>query len=397
MLKLKTWLLVLMLSLSAFQSTWAAAVPVKTSLKVNQAAVSTPAALTYQLKAASGLSGKLMAAENAHVQYVGRWDSSLQGQMRTGRGAVYVKANFTGPSLAVKLRDKGNWWRYSIDGQEFKRFLPEQKAVNGLVTLAENLPGGSHSLLLARDTEGRTGVSSFQGWQLAPGGKFLAAAKDSGRRIEFVGDSILAGAFAYGPGPYVERENGYMAYGPQLARMLQADWSVVAKSGEGVYHNYWEEEEAKKSQPVIHAREDYLRTFFSEPKPLWQFKGFVPQLIIVSYGSNDFSNDFQPDKDKYITAYEQLLQTIRRKNPQARIICLEPVPYCTDRKAGEWAHLAVRKRQADGDGQLYYWTVNRFQPCLEDEYLADGEHPLIKGHTKLALYLKDRVARFMGW
>lgn len=432
---LKVWLIGLALFLCVFQGNWLSTAGAQAIDN------GTPAPAKYlaasQAKPASALGDRVspaissvlpvqVAAGDDRLQYFGRWDHSLPGQVRTGRGAVYVKANFTGSSLAVELEDKSSWWRYSIDGQAFKRFQPEQRAVRGAVLLAEKLPAGRHHLLLARETEGNVGLSTIKGWRLAPGGTLLAGDRVSGRRLEFVGDSIMAGAFAYGPGPYTEQENGYMAYGPQLARLLNADWSVVAKSGEGVVRNYLEgtaagqgtaaakQPTAEKKQtagsalskaaekiktgPVVHARENYLRTLFTEPKPLWKNQAFAPQLILVSYGSNDFSENYEVEKARYVQGYVRLLQTIRKKNPRARIVCLEPVPYTTNRQAGYWAHLAVQERQAEGDELVYYWTVNRPRPCLEaSDFAGDEEHPLIKGHTKLARYLKDKVARLLGW
>ena len=39
------------------------------------------------------------------------------------------------------------------------------------------------------------------------------------RSIEIIGDSVAAGAFIYPEGDYFQRESGYLAFGPRLARM----------------------------------------------------------------------------------------------------------------------------------------------------------------------------------
>jgi len=59
--------------------------------------------------------------------------------------------------------------------------------------------------------------------------------------MSFVDIYITAGAKNDSPptAPYDDIENNDMAYGPQLARMLDAEYSVLGKSGEGVIHNCW--------------------------------------------------------------------------------------------------------------------------------------------------------------
>ena len=51
-----------------------------------------------------------------------------------------------------------------------------------------------------------------------------------------MGDSITAGAInlmPYNGTNYYVSEDGNMSYDPLLSRLLDADWSVVAKSGGG--------------------------------------------------------------------------------------------------------------------------------------------------------------------
>ena len=90
-----------------------------------------------------------VAPNAVNIQYFGRWEKGADTS-RCGQGATYIKTNFTGTSIKVLLKDTGNWWRYSIDGKEFKRFKPHGSET----TLAENLQPGTHKLVLTRSTEG---------------------------------------------------------------------------------------------------------------------------------------------------------------------------------------------------------------------------------------------------
>ncbi len=131
-----------------------------------------------------------IAPNDANLQYFGRWDMRDAANYQCAQGAVYIKANFTGTSLKVNLRDPNDKWRVSIDGGPFRKFKPRGQGT----VLAENLQPGTHKLLLVRSTEGYMGVSQLKGFELDDGAQLLAPDARKGRTLEFVGDSITAGA-----------------------------------------------------------------------------------------------------------------------------------------------------------------------------------------------------------
>lgn len=327
-------------------------------------------------------------ATDRNIAYYGRWEHSGD-TARTGRGATYLKAGFTGTSLAVKLKDKGIIWRYSIDQSPVKAFKPQGRET----VLASSLPEGTHRLMLLRDTEGQEGISEFSGLVLADGAATAQPAPPKKRRIEIIGDSITAGLWNVGYGDLPDYENGYMAYGPQLARLLDADWSIIAKSGEGVAYNY-----ADTPDFPVHAKDDYVRTFFTKAEPAWNFKD-EPQAILVAYGTNDFvDKDKKPALYRFGRAYMELIQTIRAKNPSAHIICLEPVPAWVGAYVRYTIDGVVSRLREKGDMKVHFIPINDQGPLLEKkDFLYDGTHPNLQGDTKLALYLKDKVAAILEW
>jgi len=341
-------------------------------------------------ESSSPSTGLIVSADDAKIQYFGRWDHSTPGVVRTGRGATYIKANFTGTSIKVRLQDKENLWQYSIDGGDVKKFRPQ----GAETVLADALPAGNHSLLLVRRTEGYMGISSFGGFELAAGEQLNDPDPVADRRMEFVGDSITAGAINEGKGSYANMENGYMAFGPQLARMLNADWSIVAKSGEGLIHNYAEPWPGTQ----VHTKDQYLRTFYTDEQPAWDPATFAPQAIVIAGGTNDFSdNNHRPTRNEFEKGYTELINTVRAKNPDAVIICVEPVPSWVGADSRQWISEVV-KTLGVTDKKLYFVPINADKPLLaEQEFVGDSTHPTVKGHTKVAAYLKDKVAGIMGW
>ena len=128
-------------------------------------------------------------ANAPEIQYFGRWDDK-GGVHRCGYGATYIKANFTGTSLWADLIGKDIWWRVSIDGSAFRRLRPQGKHT----LLVKQLPPGNHKVLLVRSTEEEAGISEFRGFDLDDGAAIVAPDGLKTRRLEFVGDSITAGA-----------------------------------------------------------------------------------------------------------------------------------------------------------------------------------------------------------
>ena len=336
---------------------------------------------------------QFVPADSTAIQYFGRWDQSGAGRARTGRGAAYLRVDFTGTSLKLCLRDTQNWWRYSIDGREYTKFRPMTEET----VLAENLAPGRHQLFLIRCTEGRYGISTLDGLKLDDGAELLAAAQPSPRRIEIVGDSIAAGANNDGPAglSYRSKEDGSAAFAPELARQLGAEWSVVAKSGEGIVHNYGE------SWPGdgLHAEDTYARTFYTQAEPVWNPDRFPPQVILIALGTNDFTDaQRKPEEADFAAGYERLVRLIRKMNPEAVIIGVEPVPAVIGPKAGEWEQQTIQRLRAEGDQKLHYIPLNASGPLLQEaDYAGDGTHPTAAGAKKLADYLHGPVAEIMGW
>lgn len=320
-------------------------------------------------------------ATDSRIVYEGRWNQEDAKTMRTGKGASYLRVNFFGTCLAVKMDQDNSWWRVSIDGKEFKRFQPQ----GGKITLAKGLLPGKHEVVLIRDTEGDGSLSGVRGFKVF--GTLQKPAPSETRRIEFIGDSVMAGAFAEGPGQYTEKESGALSFGPQLAKLLNADYSVIATSGEGVVRNMGE----KASDNGRHAAQDYLDSISSSAINL------NPHLIVLNHGANDFEAAEPPDAETFIKGYMDLVKLLREKNPQAVIICLDPVPEESGSVAAPLIETAVSRMSDAGLEDVYYLPLNHKKSLLAAEDFADGEHPLASGHTKLAMELKDPISSIMRW
>ncbi len=234
------------------------------------------------------------------------------------------------------------------------------------------------------------------------------------RRIEIIGDSISAGYGDEGmSGNSSATQNGYMAFGPQLARLFGAEWSVVAHSGRGLYRNLGE------SAPFVqpHMPDEFKLIQFLDsdqlpspgmPDTFWSFGSWKPDLVVIELGTNDFAQPPPlPAEADFVAAYRTFLTFLRGVYPAAELFCLGTFVPETGYFVGDWQACnqyiceAARDQNTAGDSR-----VHCIDPCADSpagwlpdasDYIGDWTHPTVAGHTVIANHLYDVIAPIMGW
>lgn len=222
--------------------------------------------------------------------------------------------------------------------------------------------------------------------------------------IEFIGDSITCGygvddedrdhRFATGT------EDVTRAYAYKTAKALNADYSMVSFSGHGIVSGYTATGEKMGHQLVPEYYEKFgfsFGTYNGEYKPqdiVWDFTNRQPDLVVINLGTNDMSYVLdKPDRrEEYITGYLNFLKTVRKNNPNARILCVLGM-------MGEALCPAVeetveRYKKETGDTRISYMGFPDQLP--EDGYVADW-HPTEVTHTKAAKKLTGEIRKLMQW
>ena len=177
-------------------------------------------------------------ADDQNIEYIGRFDFSNPKSVRFDWSGVQISTRFEGTSCSMKLKDGNNDYNIFIDGRLHKIIRTTSDTI---YVLANGLPNKVHTLLITKRTEALFGLATFEGFILDGGKEIVKPEKDSKRKIEFVGDSYFTGFGIDGDPDCLfsrETENSYLSFGPQLARKLNADYSLVAISGSGVTKNY---------------------------------------------------------------------------------------------------------------------------------------------------------------
>lgn len=334
---------------------------------------------------------KLFDNKTPEISYFGRW---IDGY--TGFGASYIRVRFTGTKIGAVLKSPNIWWRAFIDNELERKFT-----ANGELLLAQNLEDREHEIFLTRSSEGQAGISYFGGFLVEDNAKLITSPKKP-HTLEFIGDSITAGAMndgVYDGTNYDDVGDNNASYGPVLARMLNAEYSVIAKSGQGVAINYAE----NPPFTMPHAADLYNWAFFydsfNEKNIIWNNTDFPIDATFVAYGTNDFTTPYQkPSEEDFKYNYEKIIKNIREKNGNIPIICIH-IPFAKNAPfAAKYISETVMRIKNQGDKNIYYIEINEKKPLLEPSDFVDGQvHPTKEGSKKVAEFLFPRVKKILGW
>ncbi len=329
----------------------------------------------------------VVAPSDTRIQYAGRVDFSEPDAPRFDWPGVSITVRFRGRGIGFRLEDGGNDYNLFVDGALSQVWATRPGVQDYSV---DGLTEGEHTALLTKRTEASFGIATLRGVLVDSEGTLLTPPARPSRRIEFVGASWFAGYGNEGASiqctDYRSTENNYESVGPMTARLLEAEGVVVAYSGRGVIRNYGDPTpRSAEPYPVL-----YPRTLASRPEPLWDFGSFVPDVVVINLGLNDFTTEPRPDSEEFIAAHVALLATVRGHYPAAWIVCYNVVgwpdflPY-VDR--------AVAARNAAGDARVVSIAFRQFRR----EEMGCDWHPKVAGHRELADRLAGEIRRLTGW
>jgi lysophospholipase L1-like esterase len=261
---------------------------------------------------------RVMPDDN-NILYTGRIDFTNPLAPRFDWPGIQVQANFEGSYIGAVIKDGNNDYNVFIDGKQ--EGVAVTRPGTEEYTLADKLPSGKHLLTLSRRGEGYQGVAVFKGLLLERTGKLLAPPQRPKRKIEFIGDSITVGFGVEGIGVKCpsEREfkNNWKAFSAVVSRELGAEYHIVAISGRGLVKN-WAEKEKVSAEPLPFF---YDSTLQNEPSMKWDFKSWIPDMVVINLGTNDYSAPPVPDGDVFKQAYMDLIKKVRGYYPKALIVC----------------------------------------------------------------------------
>jgi lysophospholipase L1-like esterase len=335
----------------------------------------------------------------ATIHYLGRFDTRDPAGPRFAWPGTAIAATFEGTGIEVTLTDTGtSYLTVVIDGA-----APTVVATSGngkTYTLASNLPAGQHTLVLTKRTEANVGVEQLVA--LSPQGGALVPSPDPfARRIEYVGDSISCGYGDLGVGPgctfSADTEDETIAYGNLAATALDAQQTVIAYSGKGMYREYGGS--TTNQMPVL-----FNLTLPDDPTSTWGFTTPPPDVVVINLSTNDFSGG--DPGNAFVQAYSMFIHALRQHYPNAYVICaLSPMLADPNSAiASGYIDGVVQQLRAAGDARVSMLDVPAeggssfgfFTQLASAGYGCDY-HPSPTTHRLMGTQLAMAIAGIAGW
>jgi lysophospholipase L1-like esterase len=340
------------------------------------------------------------------VSYLGRVDLSDPEAPRVAWSGTRIIVRFEGTALSIEIDDEeradgGSRYDVAVDGSSVSTLA----LGSGTQTyeVAKDLPAGTHIVTLTRRTEPQVGVSQFKAFAFPNDGKLLAPPKAPERRIELIGDSEVVG-YGIECAKKTEHfsaatENYLLTYSERVGVQLGAEVRNLGFSGKGVYRN---------NTPGNDRYGAYYPRAVPRLQPsAWDFSTWKPDVVWVSLGANDYDLGGNPDRppptfDHFKDSYRDLLDTIRAKNPDAKIVAvvqsfvndIYPPGYKARSNIKNALSQLVDERHDAGDANVFLAELPQAQ---ESELTGCDSHPSAALHEKLAPIAAAKIAEITGW
>ncbi len=288
-----------------------------------------------------------------------------------------------------------NYYVLEVDGTYKGRFKIDSIDVQR-VNIEEN-KDTIHHVRVFKATEAANGKVLFDGSKITNLVPFSVKPK---KKIEFVGNSITCGMGndlsipCHSTDFWFDQHNAYWAYGPILARKLDADFLLSSVSGYGMYRNWNDEHESEPNLPDVYENlnldKDTSKVFNTD---------FQPDLVSICLGTNDLSDgDGQKErlpfnKEKYIGNYIKFIKTIYRRYPNTRVVLLNSPMVSGEKNDVFMACLRKIREAFETDTTHKPITIFEYEPMTPK---GCDYHPDIEDHKIMAQQLESTFKKLLN-
>jgi hypothetical protein len=322
----------------------------------------------------------------ASLHPIGRVIVNDTGHIELISSAAHVGFTFKGDRCQISAYitdpEGHNYLQYELDGIYQKRIKVSGKQDQPLVINAKE--NGTHTVWIYKATEAHSGPIFIEN---ISGINIQAIEKSNAPLIEFIGNSITCGAAAdpsevpCGTGVYHDQHNAYYAYGPRVARILNANFMLSSVSGIGIYRN-WNSD--GPTMPQVYDNVDFQE---GNSRP-WNFKSNKPTVVSIALGTNDFSNGngqrprLPFDSAEFVRRYITFVQHVKSKYPSAQIALLSSPMINGERRIQLQNCLTAVKQHIDSS----YTSDKPIATFFFKPMQAKGctGHPNVEDHAVLA-------------
>jgi hypothetical protein len=336
---------------------------------------------------------KFIAADNANIQYFGRWDFTIPSSPSHSWPGVYIYTEFNGTSIGVKLNDNFCYYNVIIDDSVLTPPFHGTVAGSTAYTLATGLANTHHTITILKRDESTWAQFSFQGFYVDDGSELLPPKSRPLHRIEYIGDSFTSASgnewIDNTPSPSGLYTNIYEGFAPISARHYGAQFHASSQSGIGLVLDY--QGVYSNNMP-----DKFDRTLLYASVPKWNFADWVPNVVVICLGLNDYSgfggyvnNSITPaQKELFKSTYHTFIGRIRDLYPGVKMLVLSPHPDII--KATELE--IVTEENNAGYRDVFY----TFFPYYDGGYV-NGGHPTVATHHKIADCIIAEMDQMNPW
>ena len=337
--------------------------------------------------------GRTVYDENSGTTFFNWSGSGFVFRFRGTKAECFLSGGLKGEDIPQK-ESRGYIGVYLDDIPYSIARFPIDKP-EGLYTLAENLPFGEHTIRVVKETEVAYGRVALH--YLSADGELLTPPESSNIKIEFIGDSITCG---YGnicsnasPEFVTAEENFSQTYAAVASKILNAEPSVIAASGNGFFHDY-----GCNTHNLIPELYRYTDKFFDEHcgnKPRkWDFENDHRDIVVIKLGQNDFQYCSGADlpieqrteetlnarRKAFCVVATDFLKEISKLRPNIPILMI----YESD--MGLKNEIITAVKQADCG--IYTMEI---MPKREYEGVGANGHFSVCTHTRVGMLLAERI------
>ncbi len=332
----------------------------------------------------------LVPANSPYIQYFGRWDMTDPLHPRFSWPGVYIQVEFSGTSIGVNLNDHTNYYNVSVDGQ-FRQVFHGTKAGDADYTLVSGLENARHALRFSRRNITFDEIYTFGGFVLDSGATLLPPSPKPERKIEFIGDSFTAAESDEATAPQLPWEERFpvtnidKGFAVLIAQHFNAQYTTTCRSGSGMVCDW--QGNRNQSIPIR-----FDRTLMDTNQPKWDYSRWVPDVVVICLGLNDYSglkdstgNVSAANSELFRKTYHEFVATVRSVYPKVKIVAVAVFPPWIRENVQQ----VVDEERNAGRSDIVYATFDEFP----GGYVANG-HPTVETHRKMADQLIAQLESF---
>ncbi|MFO7868692.1 MAG: GDSL-type esterase/lipase family protein [Bacteroidales bacterium] len=290
---------------------------------------------------------------SSHISYMGRFNMSDTAEYICSYPASTISVRTNSRNISAYLTDyahdslQTNYVEIIVDDSVYKTIQLNPHIPDTIYDIAAFDERRFRTISIVKRTEGHIGNIGFSGFVCEANSEFEPVVTPK-LSLLYIGNSITCGygnEAVHADEEFSARtENAYMSYAAIAARILEASYHLIAYSGKGIYRNWADTVFKQDCMPEI-----FNRTYALKPSPQWNHAAYVPDVIIINLGTNDFSPPLGADKTTFVSEYIQFLQDLMQHYHAVPIVLISSQMLGGDERKKQilWLHEIQSKMASD--------------------------------------------------